>query len=56
MLHALEVLEARRIADMARDARKVRDRLLEKVADADLGEPQPHQLGRTGDWAVVYFH
>jgi hypothetical protein len=41
MLHALEVLEARRIADMARDARKVRDRLLEKVADTDLGEPQP---------------
>ena len=41
MLHELEVLEVRHIADLALDARKVRDRLLEKVADADLGEPQP---------------
>jgi hypothetical protein len=41
MLHELEVLEARRIADLALDARKVRDRLLEKVRAADLGEPTP---------------
>jgi len=41
MLHELEVLEARHIADLALDARKVRDRLLEKVPDAELGEPAP---------------
>ena len=41
MLHELDVLEARRIADLAWDARKVRDRLLEKVPDAQLGEPEP---------------
>jgi len=41
MLYELEVLEARRIADLAMDARKLRDRLVEKVPDADLGEPVP---------------
>jgi hypothetical protein len=41
MLHELEVLETRHIADLALDARKVRDRLLEKVREADLGEPEP---------------
>ncbi len=41
MLQVLEVLEARQIADLAADARKVRDRLLEKVPDAELGEPVP---------------
>jgi hypothetical protein len=41
MLHELEVLEAQRIADLAEDASKVRDRLLEKVPDADLGELEP---------------
>lgn len=41
MLHELEVLEARQIADLASDARTVRDRLLEKVRVADLGEPVP---------------
>ena len=41
MLHELEVLEARHVADLAWDARKVRDRLLEKVPDAQLGEPVP---------------
>jgi hypothetical protein len=41
MLHELEVLEARRIADLAEHVRKVRDRLLEKVPDADLGELEP---------------
>jgi len=41
MLYELEVLETRRIADLALDARKVRDQLLEKVPEADLGEPVP---------------
>lgn len=41
MLHELDVLEVRSIADLALDAREVRDRLLEKIADADLGEPVP---------------
>jgi hypothetical protein len=41
MLHELEVLEARRIADLAEDVRKISDRLLEKVPDADLGELEP---------------
>jgi hypothetical protein len=41
MLHELDVLEARQIADLAYDARKVRDQLLEKVPDAQLGELVP---------------
>lgn len=41
MLHELDVLEVRQIADLAADARKVRDRLLEKVPDEELGEPGP---------------
>jgi hypothetical protein len=41
MLQELDVLEARQIADLAADARKVRDRLLEKVPDEELGEPVP---------------
>jgi hypothetical protein len=41
MLHELEVLEARRIAHLAEDARGIRDLLLEKVPDADLGELEP---------------
>jgi hypothetical protein len=41
MLHELDVLETRTIADLASDARNVRNRLLEKIADADLGEPIP---------------
>jgi hypothetical protein len=41
MLHELEMLEARQIADLASDARKVRDRLLEKVREAELGKPVP---------------
>jgi hypothetical protein len=41
MLHELDVLEARSIAELALDARKVRDRLLEKIADAYLDEPVP---------------
>lgn len=41
MLHELDILEARNIADLALDARKVRDRLLEEIPAADLGEPIP---------------
>jgi hypothetical protein len=41
MLHELEVLELRHIAHLALDARNVRDRLLEKVPEADMGEPIP---------------
>ena len=41
MLHELDVLEVRSIAGLASDARKVRDRVLEKIAEADLGEPVP---------------
>lgn len=41
MLHEIEALEVRQIADLALDARKVRDRLLEKVPNAQLGEPVP---------------
>lgn len=41
MLHELDVLETRNIADLAADARNVRNRLLEKIADRDLGEPSP---------------
>jgi hypothetical protein len=41
MLHELDVLEARHIADLALDARKVRDRLLEKVPEGNLGESVP---------------
>lgn len=41
MLYELDVLEARRIADLAGELSKVRDRLLEKVPENSLGEPQP---------------
>lgn len=41
MLYELEILEARRIADLATDLRKARDRLLQSVPEADLGEPTP---------------
>lgn len=41
VLYELDVLEARRIADLAADARQVRDALLEEVPDAKLGEPKP---------------
>ena len=41
MLHELDALEMRGIADLALRARKVRDRLLEKVPEAELGEPAP---------------
>lgn len=41
MLYELEVLEARRIAELASDVQNVRDRLLEKVPESRLGEPPP---------------
>lgn len=53
MLHELEALEAGHIADLALDARKVRDRLLEKVADADLGEPPPARGEHNPSGSVV---
>ena len=58
MLHEPDVLEARQIADLAADARRVRDRLLEKVPDGKLGEPMSargeHNLGSTSraEWRV----
>ncbi len=41
MLHELDALEARRIADLANDARRARDRFLEKVRQSAFGEPKP---------------
>jgi hypothetical protein len=41
MLHEVDILELRNIAGLALDARRVRDRLLEEIPDADLGEPRP---------------
>ncbi len=41
MLEELDVLEARRIADLGEGAQKVRGRLLQGVRAADLGEPSP---------------
>lgn len=41
MLYELDVLEARQIADLALDARKVRDQLLVKVSEDDLRERAP---------------
>jgi len=41
MLYELETLEAGHIADLALDARKARDRLLEKIREVDLREPVP---------------
>ena len=39
MLHELEVLEARRIADLARNARSACDAMLQSIRDTDLQEP-----------------
>ena len=41
MLHEIEILEARRIAELAAAAREVRDRLIEKISEEQLGEPSP---------------
>lgn len=51
MLEELDVLEARRLADLAKDAQEVRGRLLQGVRVTDLGEPSPargtHNPGAT---------
>jgi hypothetical protein len=41
MLHEIEVLEARRIAELAAAARDARDQALAPVPEAGLGEPRP---------------
>ena len=41
MLHELEALEARQIAELAADAQALRARLLEKVRSDSLGEAKP---------------
>lgn len=41
MLHELEALETCRIADLAADAKKIRDRLLQKVPRNAFAEPKP---------------
>ena len=41
MLQEIDVLETRRIAELAAEARKVRDRLFEKIPSTALGEPSP---------------
>jgi hypothetical protein len=41
MLHELDVMEAQRIADLALEARRVRDRLLQEVPETELGEVAP---------------
>jgi hypothetical protein len=41
MLHELDALEVRSIAEHAAKLRKSRDRLLEKIPEAKFGEPPP---------------
>ena len=41
MLHEIEILEARRIAELAEAARDARNQALAPVPEAKLGEPQP---------------
>lgn len=41
MLHEIEILEARRIADLAALAREARDRALTSVPEAELGQIRP---------------
>ncbi len=53
MLHEIEILEARRIAELAAAARDARDRELAPVPEAELGEPPPargqhHPAGALG--------
>ena len=57
MLHEIEILEARRIAELAAAARDARDQALAPVPEAALGEPQPargqhHPAGALGFGAV----
>ena len=53
MLYEIEILEARRIAELAAVAREARDRCLAPVPEAELGEPRPargehHAAGSLG--------
>ena len=53
MLYEIEILEVRRIAELAAAARDVRDRSLTPVPEAELGEPRPargehHAAGTLG--------
>jgi hypothetical protein len=53
MLYEIEILEARRIAELAAAARAARDRALAAVREAELGEPAPargehHAAGSLG--------
>jgi hypothetical protein len=53
MLHEIEILEARRIADLAAAAREARDRALTPLPDTDLGQIRPargehHAAGALG--------
>lgn len=53
MLYEIEILEARRIAELAGAARTARDRALAPVPEAELGEPSPvrgehHPAGALG--------
>ena len=53
MLHEIEILEVRRIAELAAAARDVRDQALTPVRETQLGEPPPargehHPVGELG--------
>jgi hypothetical protein len=53
MLYEIEILEVRRIAELAAAARDARDRSLAPVTEAELGEPRPargehHAAGSLG--------
>jgi len=57
MLHEIEILEARRIAELAASARDARDQALASVPEAQLGEPSPargqhHPAGALGFGAM----
>ena len=57
VLYEIEILEARRVAELAAAARDERDRALRPVPEAELGEPQPargqhHPAGTLGFGAI----
>ena len=57
VLHEIEILETRRIAELAAAARDARDRVLRPVVEQELGEPRPargehHPAGALGFGAV----
>lgn len=57
MLHEIEILEARRIADLSAAAREARDRALTPLTETELGEIRPargehHPAGSLGFEAV----